>query len=75
MYLAVPPHPDRRSDALRGSRTFLIYTAGWFLVVHLVVIVYEEPVLHQKFGGDYERYTAAVGRWFPKGRSFDVKRP
>lgn len=55
-------------SAFFGSSTLLMYTAGWFLFVHLVVVLYEEPTLRHKFGASYERYTRAVRRWRPGGK-------
>lgn len=48
------------------SRDLLWYTAGWFIVVNLFVILYEEPALRRRFGESYERYRRAVGRWLPR---------
>ena len=42
------------------------YLATWFTIIHLVVVLYEEPVLRGKFGDSYERYTREVGRWWPR---------
>ena len=47
---------------------FLLYAIGWLAVVHLNVLLYEEPNLRKKFGASYERYTAAVSRWLPGPR-------
>lgn len=52
-----------------GSRALLVYAAVWLLVVHLVILVYEEPNLPARFGESYEQYCAHVRRWVP-GRSF-----
>lgn len=46
------------------------YAAGWFAVINLVVIVYEEPGLRARFGEPYERYARAVRRWLP-GSPYD----
>ncbi len=35
-------------------------------LVSLFVLGYEEPVLRQTFGGEYEQYTRAVRRWIPR---------
>lgn len=37
-----------------------------FAVFHSVVILYEEPVLREKFGEAYERYRRTVPRWLPR---------
>jgi len=36
------------------------------LGVHLFVLLYEEPTLRRKFGGDYEEYCRNVRRWWPR---------
>ena len=36
------------------------------LGVHLFVMFYEEPTLHQKFGADYDDYRRNVHRWLPR---------
>jgi len=48
----------------------LVYALAWLAVVHLNVLLYEEPNLRRKFGESYERYTVAVRRWIP-GRRYD----
>lgn len=48
--------------------SFLVYAIAWLLVVHLAVLIYEEPNLRRKFGDSYVRYTAAVRRWIPGRR-------
>ena len=55
--------------ALDGASLFyqslplLGYTAGFFLVTHLFVVLYEEPTLRRTFGTDYESYCRQVRRW------------
>jgi protein-S-isoprenylcysteine O-methyltransferase Ste14 len=56
--------------ALFQSAALLVYTAGWFLVVHLFVVMYEEPTLRTQFGESYAHYCSAVRRWLP-GRPKD----
>ena len=51
---------------LTGSKALLAYWAVWFVAVNLFVIGYEEPTLRRRFGQDYERYCAMVGRWLPR---------
>jgi protein-S-isoprenylcysteine O-methyltransferase Ste14 len=57
--------------ALAGAALFynswliLGYTIIFFLVAHLFVIVYEEPVLRGKFDQAYENYCLQVNRWCP----------
>lgn len=35
-------------------------------VVHLLVVLHEEPSLKRKFDGPYENYLATVKRWLPR---------
>jgi protein-S-isoprenylcysteine O-methyltransferase Ste14 len=51
--------------ALFESLQVLLYAVAWFVIINLIVLLYEEPVLHRRFGDSYERYTAAVRRWLP----------
>ncbi|MBV9339889.1 MAG: isoprenylcysteine carboxylmethyltransferase family protein [Acidobacteria bacterium] len=52
-------HPDPRAIAA---------AAAVALVVHLFVLLYEEPTLGGKFGADYELYRRNVKRWWPRIR-------
>ena len=45
------------------SVALLQYAVLVFVVFHLVVIVYEEPVLESRFGESYRAYRRAVPRW------------
>jgi protein-S-isoprenylcysteine O-methyltransferase Ste14 len=47
------------------SLALLQYTGIWFTVVHLVVVLYEEPSLRRRFGTPYEQYCRSVHRWMP----------
>jgi protein-S-isoprenylcysteine O-methyltransferase Ste14 len=38
----------------------------FLLFVHLLVLIYEEPVLSSRFGDPYLRYKASVRRWLPR---------
>ncbi len=51
------------------SQALLVYAVIWLLVVHINVLVYEEPNLRARFGESYEQYCAHVRRWVP-GRPF-----
>jgi protein-S-isoprenylcysteine O-methyltransferase Ste14 len=57
--------------ALAGAALFYetgalwAYAAGFFVLMHLVVVLYEEPTLRQTFGQDYETYSRQVRRWWP----------
>jgi protein-S-isoprenylcysteine O-methyltransferase Ste14 len=50
------------------SRHIAIYLACFWAIAHLFVLAYEEPVLRQQFGDEYERYRASVPRWIPRIR-------
>jgi protein-S-isoprenylcysteine O-methyltransferase Ste14 len=52
------------------SLALLEYALGWFALIHLVVILHEEPVLRRRFGESYQRYCRSVRRWLP-GRPFE----
>lgn len=49
-----------------GSALLFIYAAIAFLIVHLRVTRYEEPVLLQQFGESYQAYLKEVPRWLPR---------
>jgi protein-S-isoprenylcysteine O-methyltransferase Ste14 len=52
-----------------GSIGLVLYTIAFWSAAHLFVLFYEEPVLHRKFGPDYQAYTASRRRWLPRWRS------
>jgi protein-S-isoprenylcysteine O-methyltransferase Ste14 len=43
-----------------------VYACGFLLLMHLVVVWYEEPTLRGAFGEDYEKYCRHVSRWLPR---------
>ncbi len=47
------------------SLPLLGYTALFFLVTHLFVVLYEEPTLRRTFRDEYEAYFRRVSRWLP----------
>jgi protein-S-isoprenylcysteine O-methyltransferase Ste14 len=49
-----------------ASGWLAMYAAGFFLVVNLFIIFYEEPALVRKFGESYAEYMRTVPRWVPK---------
>jgi len=51
-----------------GSLALLAFTAGFLVVTHLFVVVYEEPTLRRMFGAEYDAYGREVPRWRPKFR-------
>ena len=51
---------------LLGNIALLEYgTLVWFLM-HLFVLVYEEPKLRASFGDEYKSFCAGVPRWIPR---------
>src|SRR5204863_287902 len=52
--------------ALLEAPVLLRYAAGFFLVAHLFVVLYEEPALRRTFGESYDRYRATVPRWLAR---------
>jgi protein-S-isoprenylcysteine O-methyltransferase Ste14 len=50
-----------------NSLPLFIYTVLFFLIAHLFVILYEEPILRRFFGKEYEEYCRRVRRWWPGG--------
>jgi len=44
----------------------LVWAAAFWLMCHVFVLLYEEPMLAKTFGGDYETYRANVPRWIPR---------
>ncbi len=51
------------------SAALVAFAAGFFVVTHLFVVLYEEPKLERTFGARYADYRNAVPRWRPKWRS------
>jgi protein-S-isoprenylcysteine O-methyltransferase Ste14 len=51
-----------------GSWWLLTYCAAFALVMHLFVVVYEEPTLRTSFGELYVDYCRRVRRWWPVTR-------
>jgi protein-S-isoprenylcysteine O-methyltransferase Ste14 len=49
-----------------SSPRLLIWAAIFWLIVHVFVIVYEEPHLRKTFGASYEEFLRTVPRWIPK---------
>jgi len=44
----------------------MVYSALFWLAVHVFVVAYEEPSLLPTFGAEYERFLANVPRWIPR---------
>jgi hypothetical protein len=54
------------------SISILFLTLLLFLLVHLFVLFYEEPVLTRRFGSSYLEYLRTVRRWIPRWRARDA---
>ena len=50
---------------LFGSARLFEYTAVAFILFFLIIVLYEEPMLRQKFGESYREYCKDVPRWIP----------
>lgn len=48
-----------------ASLTLIVLTALLFAVQYYFIVRYEESILIQKFGEDYEKYRRQVPAWFP----------
>lgn len=46
-----------------SSPAVILLALGFLLLMHLVVILHEEPALEERFGSDYLHYKATVHRW------------
>jgi protein-S-isoprenylcysteine O-methyltransferase Ste14 len=51
---------------LFGDWRLMIYGGLMWLAFHAFVLAYEEPVLAQSFGAEYEDFRANVPRWIPR---------
>jgi protein-S-isoprenylcysteine O-methyltransferase Ste14 len=49
-----------------GSSALLAYAVSFWLVMHLLVVLYEEPALRKTFGVEYANYCEKTGRWWPR---------
>lgn len=48
------------------SPTLFAFTGIFVVVIHLFVVLYEEPVLGRTFGQEYAAYCDSVRRWRPR---------
>jgi protein-S-isoprenylcysteine O-methyltransferase Ste14 len=51
---------------LFGDWRLMTYGVFMWLAFHAFVLTYEEPVLAQSFGAEYEDFRANVPRWIPR---------
>jgi protein-S-isoprenylcysteine O-methyltransferase Ste14 len=65
-YLVAFVHPFEATMAVLVRVIVLwAYAAGFLVLTHLFVVLYEEPTLRRTFGEDYEAYCRRVRRWRP----------
>jgi protein-S-isoprenylcysteine O-methyltransferase Ste14 len=67
MYLAVSVTIFGQA-LLFGNVALLEYGALVWLLFHAFVLAYEEPILRDSFGTEYELFRAEVPRWIPRLR-------
>ncbi len=48
------------------SPSIIAFVPVWWVLFHLLVVFYEEPVLRRKFDGDYDQYLHRTPRWIPR---------
>ena len=51
-----------------GSSGLAVYAVLFLAVMHVFVLLYEEPTLRRAFGTEYEVYCSRVARWWPRWR-------
>lgn len=49
-----------------GSALIIAYFLCYVIAFHILIVVFEEPVLRSKFGSAYEEYLRQVPRWIPR---------
>lgn len=47
-----------------SSPSMVLLALGFLVLMHLFVVLHEEPTLADKFGPSYRQYRASVHRWF-----------
>lgn len=65
MYVGVTASLVGESIAF-GSPAILAWAVTMWVIFHLFVVLYEEPVLQDRFDGAYEDYRRRVPRWIPR---------
>ncbi len=57
------------------SPAILLFTVLAALLVHLFVVLFEEPDLSRRFGASYRGYCSSVRRWLPRWPPLDPPPP
>ena len=45
-------------------RSIIVLAFGFVAIMHMFVVLYEEPALDREFGDSYEQYRSSVHRWW-----------
>jgi protein-S-isoprenylcysteine O-methyltransferase Ste14 len=69
MYIAVAATIIGQALIL-GRPGLLLYALAFMVTVWSFVRFYEEPVLRERYGAEYEAYRAAVPGWWPRRRGW-----
>ena len=48
------------------SPSIVLFVPAWWVLFHLLVILYEEPALRGRFGRNYDVYCQRTPRWIPR---------
>lgn len=51
---------------LFSSPSFLLFAAVLLILIHLFIVLWEEPDLERRFGEAYRQYKREVPRWIPR---------
>ena len=57
-----------------SSFSVVMLALAFLLVMHLFVVLYEEPALTSKFGRSYQQYRSSVHRWLIRKPNSDAAR-
>lgn len=49
-----------------GSVVVIAYFLCYLIAFHILITVFEEPILRDKFGAAYDEYLKRVPRWIPR---------
>jgi protein-S-isoprenylcysteine O-methyltransferase Ste14 len=49
-----------------GSALVILYFLCYVIAFHILITVFEEPALRNRFGAPYEEYLKQVPRWIPR---------
>jgi protein-S-isoprenylcysteine O-methyltransferase Ste14 len=57
-----------------SSPSIVLLALGFLVLMHLFVVLHEEPTLTDKFGASYQQYRASVHRWLIRKPGPDLLR-